>query len=145
MNEASRAAILRVGGCPLRCSIETSVDVSSRHETAIDPPFNLRREDVGDVAVVVVEGEVDMVTAPALQEELESIAPGTSVVIDLCDTPFMDSTGLRVLFAAGQAPDGRVHIACGPSGPVARLFEVVQGTHTLPEVFATRGEALAAF
>jgi anti-anti-sigma factor len=120
------------------------VDVRSRHDSAIDPPFNLRREDVGDVAVVVVEGEVDIVTAPALQEELESIAPGTSVVIDLCDTPFMDSTGLWVLFAARQ-PDGRVHIACGPSGPVARLFEVVAGTHTLPKVFATRGEALAAF
>lgn len=145
MNEASRAAIVRVGACPLRLSDRDEVDVSSRHGRAIDPPFNLRREDVGDVAVVVVEGEVDMVTAPALREELESIAPGTSVVIDLCDTPFMDSTGLRVLFAAGQAPDGRVHIACGPSGPVARLFEVVQGTRSLPKVFATRGEALAAF
>ena len=84
---------------------ETSVDVRSHHDSAIDPPFNLRREDVGDVAVVVVEGEVDMVTAPALQEELESIAPGTSVVIDICDTPFRDSTGLWVLFAARQ-PDG---------------------------------------
>ena len=119
--------------------------MSSRDETAIDPPFNLRREDVGEVAVVVVEGEVDMVTAPALQEELESIAPGTSVVIDLCDTPFMDSNGLRVLFAARQARGGRVHIACGPGGPIARLFEVVQGTRSLPKVFATRGEALAAF
>ena len=119
--------------------------MSSRPPIAIDPPFNLRREDVGDVAVVMVEGEVDMVTASALQEELESIAPGTSVVIDLCDTPFMDSTGLHVLFAARQALDGRVHIACGPSGPVARLFEVVGGTRSLPKVFATRGEALAAF
>lgn len=115
------------------------------HESAIDPPFSLRREDVGDVAVVVVEGEVDMVTAPAVRAELQSIPLGTSVVIDLCDTRFMDSTGLRVLFAARRDLDGRVHIACLPRGPVARLFEVVQGASDVLKLFATRGEALAAF
>jgi anti-sigma B factor antagonist len=119
--------------------------MSTRHRSAIDPPFGLRREDVGDVAVIVVEGEVDMVTAPAIQEELKSIAPGTSVVIDLCETPFMDSTGLRVLFTARQDLDGRVHIACVPGGPIARLFEVVQGTSDVLKLFTTRDEALAAF
>jgi anti-sigma B factor antagonist len=118
--------------------------MSSRHEIALDPPFSLRREDAGDVAVVVVDGEVDMVTAPAIQQELESLAPGTCVVVDLCDVPFMDSTGLRVLLAARQALDGRVHIACVPGGPVARLFEVAHVPELL-KVFATRGGALAAF
>jgi anti-anti-sigma factor len=119
--------------------------MNSLHGSAIDPPFRLRREDVGDVAVVVVEGDVDIVSASALQQELDAIAPATSVVIDLCDTRFMDSTGLRVLFAARQDLAGRVHVACVPGGPVARLFEVVQGTSDVLRVFATRGEALAAF
>ena len=115
---------------------------SARYETAINPPFNLRREDARDVAVVVVEGEVDMVTAPAIRQELESIAARTCVVIDLCAVPFMDSTGLRVLLAARQAR--RIHIVCGPDGPVTRLFEVAQVPQLL-NVFATRNEALAAF
>jgi anti-anti-sigma factor len=119
--------------------------MSSHQGSAIDPPFSVRREDARNAAVVVVEGEVDMATAPAIQDELASIAPGTSVVIDLCETLFIDSTGLRVLFAATDARDGRVHIACVPSGPVARLFEVVQGTSDVLKQFATRGEALAAF
>lgn len=118
--------------------------MSSHHEAAIDPPFSLSREDAGGVAVVVVEGEVDVLTAPAIQRELESIEPWRSVVVDLCDVPFMDSTGLRVLLGATSARDGRVHIACLPDGPVARLFEVVQGPSQLLNVFATRGEALAA-
>jgi anti-anti-sigma factor len=119
--------------------------MSPRHEIAITPPFSVRREDAEDVAVVVVEGEVDIVTAPAIQRELESVGPGTSVVVDLCDTPFMDSTGLRVLLAARRALDGGVHLACVPNGPVARLFEIAQGASQLLNVFATRGEALAAF
>lgn len=119
--------------------------MTSRREIAITPPFSVRREDAEDVAVVVVEGEVDIVTAPAIQKELDSVGPGTSVVVDLCDTPFMDSTGLQVLLDARRALDGRVHIACVPGGSIARLFEVAQGPSQLLKVFATRGEALAAF
>jgi anti-anti-sigma factor len=121
------------------------VDVNVTPLTAIEPPFILRREDEGDVAVLVVEGEVDLVTAPALQKEFDSIAPGTSVVIDLCETPFMDSSGLCVLLAATRALDERVHIACVPGGPVRRLFEVALGKPGALKLFATRREALAAF
>jgi len=114
-------------------------------ETAIEPPFTLRREGEGDVAVLVLEGEVDLVTAPALQTELNSIAPGTSVVIDLCETPFMDSSGLCVLLAATRALDERVHIACVPGGPVRRPFEIALGSPGALKLFATRRQALAAF
>ena len=113
--------------------------------TAIAPPFALRREAEGDVAVFVVGGEVDLVNAPALQKELGSITPGTSVVIDLCETSFMDSSGLCVLLAVTRALDERVHIACVPDGAVRRLFEVALGTPGVLKLFATRQEALGAF
>jgi anti-sigma B factor antagonist len=109
-----------------------------------EPPFSVRREDTGGVAVLMVEGEVDLLTAPALQHELESIAPGCDVVVDLCETPFLDSNGLRVLLAATLARDGRVHIACLPAGPVRRLFEVAQGASELLNVYESRRDALAA-
>jgi hypothetical protein len=50
-------------------------------------------EDADNVAVFAVKVEVDVVTAPALEKELDSIAPGTNLVIDLCETTFMDSAG----------------------------------------------------
>jgi anti-anti-sigma regulatory factor len=67
------------------------------------------------------------------------------VVIDLCETSLMDSSGLCVLLAASRALDERVRIACVPDGPVRRLFEVALGTPGVLKLFATRKEALAAF
>jgi anti-sigma B factor antagonist len=105
----------------------------------------LRREDVGDVAVLVVEGEVDLVTAPTLETQLDSMPPGTSLVVDLCELTFMDSSGLHVLLDATNRLKGRVHIACVPSGSVGRLFELVLGTDEALKVFETRTQAVAAF
>jgi anti-sigma B factor antagonist len=116
--------------------------VLSASRRSLEPPFGLHREDEGDVPVLVVQGEVDVATAPQLREALESLQ-GASVV-DLCETAFMDSTGLQVLLAAGRASDGRLHIACLPAGPVRRLFEVTAARALLP-IHSSRDAALAAF
>jgi anti-anti-sigma factor len=122
------------------------LDVSRIAGTAGEPPFTLRWERVEDLAVLVIEGEVDLVTVPAVQKELDSIAHTTGVVIDLCETSFMDSSGLRLMLAATREFDGRVHIACVPGGTVRRLFDVVLGTPSgALKWFASRDEALAAF
>jgi anti-sigma B factor antagonist len=110
---------------------------------AIEPPFSLRREDAEGAAVIVVEGEVDIVTAPELRAELDSLVPDGDVVVDLCETPFMDSTGLHVLLAANSAMAGALHIACVPGGPVRRLFDVAHAGDTL-KLYASRSDALAA-
>ena len=102
----------------------------------------MRREDEGDVAVLVVQGEVDMATAPELEKELESIPARSNVVVDLCETQFMDSTGLRVLLAAHGALDRGVRIACKPGGPIGRLFDVMlAGRHV--RIYDSRADALA--
>jgi anti-anti-sigma factor len=119
--------------------------VSPIHETATEPPFSLRWEGVDEVAVLVIEGEVDLVTVPAVRKELDSIAQTSSIVIDLCETSFMDSSGLRLMLEATRALEGRVHIACVPGTAVRRLFDVVLGTPTEAlKLFASRDEALAA-
>lgn len=46
--------------------------------------------------LVKVVGEVDMSTAPALEEALVAL-DGSPTTIDLTEVPFMDSTGLHVL------------------------------------------------
>jgi anti-sigma B factor antagonist len=53
----------------------------------------------GDAFVVTLTGEVDLHTAPALEQALEGVLGlgGTSVALDLADVSFVDSTTLGVL------------------------------------------------
>jgi anti-sigma B factor antagonist len=53
----------------------------------------------GNAFVVAAAGEADMYTAPALEQALEGVVGngGTSVVLDLAEVSFIDSTVLVVL------------------------------------------------
>jgi anti-sigma B factor antagonist len=53
----------------------------------------------GDAFVVTVAGEADMYTAPRLEQALQGVIGlgGTSVVLDLAEVSFVDSTVLSVL------------------------------------------------
>ncbi len=53
----------------------------------------------GDAFVVTLTGEVDLHTAPALEQALEGAVGlgGTSVAVDLAEVTFIDSTTLEVL------------------------------------------------
>lgn len=56
-------------------------------------------EEHGDIPVLAVAGEIDVYTAPKLREQLLELAHAgrTTVVADLTDVSFVDSTGLGVL------------------------------------------------
>jgi anti-sigma B factor antagonist len=56
-------------------------------------------ELAGNAFVVTVAGEADMHTAPALDQALDGVVGlgGTSVVLDLAEVSFIDSTVLAVL------------------------------------------------
>ena len=75
--------------------------------------------------MVSAEGEVDLHTAPQLDELLRSIE-GSDVILDLTEAAFVDSTTLNILIAAAkrmQAEGGSLVIAAG-NPTVARLFEI---------------------
>ena len=66
------------------------------------------------VATVLLEGELDIATAPVLDATLADVERnGTgTVVLDLAGVRFIDSTGLRSLLSARQrAADGRTNVA----------------------------------
>lgn len=91
-------------------------------------------------AVVAVQGELDLFTAPRLHEALvQAIALGAhSVVADLADVTFIDSTALGVLIDASKqlrVCDGSLAIA-GPNGSVRRVLELT-GLDRIIDVRAT--------
>jgi anti-anti-sigma factor len=108
----------------------------------MEPRFGLRREDEGDVLVLVVEGEVDFGTSSELRETLKPLEG--RVVVDLCETTFMDSSGLQVLLTTTADPNRRLHVACLPTGLVRGLLTVA-GVGDWLKVYESRSAALAAF
>ena len=72
--------------------------------------FEASAEDVGGgIAKVRVSGEVDLYTAPELKEALSNAIEGgaRSVLVDLSQATFIDSTTLGVLMGARQAAAAR--------------------------------------
>ena len=81
----------------------------------IPEAFSVRTEQHGDAAVVVPTGELDLATAPALEDALGRAFDGGSgrVVLDLRELEFIDSSGLRTLLTARRRAEeaGRAVLA----------------------------------
>jgi anti-sigma B factor antagonist len=82
----------------------------------------------GETAILRLQGDLDIATAPELAELCHSEhARGTKeVVIDLTDTTFLDSAGLRALIGAQRLFGGegaKVRLS-HPSDAVIRLLDI---------------------
>jgi anti-sigma B factor antagonist len=62
--------------------------------------FNVSSQSDDGVALITVNGEIDIATAPALRAELASPHMGSTVIVDLTGVTFLDSTALGVLVSA---------------------------------------------
>lgn len=82
----------------------------------------------GSSANVQVTGEIDLTSAPRLDDEVTALIEDsvTDLAIGLGAVSFMDSTGLRVLLKASKMLDsaGGNLVLSQPSDPVRRLLEV---------------------
>jgi anti-sigma B factor antagonist len=88
----------------------------------------------GDVRVSL-QGELDLASAPRLEERLASIEEQelSRMVIDLGGLAFIDSSGLRVLLLADSRARERGYelvLAPGPE-PVQRVFEMTGAVDVL--------------
>jgi anti-sigma B factor antagonist len=110
--------------------------------------FSVDELDVDGVPVLTVHGDIDIGTAPQLCWRIDEARRRwiRGLVLDLTETDFCDSTGLRALAGAERelaAQRARMAVVVPASGPVARLFDV-SGAHELLQVHPTRDAALAA-
>jgi len=109
-------------------------------------PFHVQAETEGDLHTVSVVGELDQGTAPELRGALaEALGADGSVLVDLSDCGFIDSTGLSLLVEAkrklGDAQ--RAFGVCCPDADVRRMLELT-GIGQAVGLFDTRAEAVAA-
>lgn len=89
--------------------------------------FNIEIVERDGSLLLVVQGELDLATAPLLDVELaRAKATGTPmIVVDLDQVDFIDSSGLHVLIKHARLDQTcrRVRLTKG-SLPVQRLFEI---------------------
>ena len=111
--------------------------------------FSVRTEaDHSAATVVVVNGDVDLGTAPDFEDELARSVEqnlGSGLVIDLTGVTFIDSTGLNALVRAFERQRllGSSLALVTDDSRVAMMLEVTRLDRVLRH-YATRAEALAA-
>jgi anti-sigma B factor antagonist len=106
-------------------------------DEVVGPVLVLTAEPEGDRTVVAIKGELDAYTAPALEAEIARLMDDavTGIVLNLAETAFLDSSGLRAILTAQrklQDHHGSLTLRT-PSEPVTRLLEITG----LTEHFAT--------
>jgi anti-sigma B factor antagonist len=88
-------------------------------------------ERLDEVEVVRVTGEIDASNANAIQRKiLESVGnEGVGLVIDLMQTGYVDSAGIRILFDVGERLQVRgmeMRLAVSPGSFLADVLETVR-------------------
>jgi anti-sigma B factor antagonist len=104
-------------------------------------------EELQGCVVVVASGEIDVSTAPALRETVDSACEsGGRIVVDLTGVTFMDSTGVGVLLGALRKNDhlqNRTMSLVGARGTVRKVLDLTGVSELLP-MHSTVDEAVSA-
>lgn len=110
-------------------------------------PFEVQGEELeGGIRAFTVRGELDMNTAPELERQLEDALadPSASIMLDLSECEFIDSTGIALIVRTWQRleSDGEGKLVlCSINHQVRRLLKItgVEGSISMHE---DRGAAL---
>jgi len=112
-----------------------------------DINFDVAETDRDGAAVLAVQGEVDISTAPELRERLLALAErGTTVaVVDLSEVSFVDSTALGALVSGvkrlrNAGGDLRLVVT---QPRITKVFEIT-GLTDVFHIFASADEAVRA-
>ena len=84
---------------------------------------------VGSVLTVVVTGEVDLSSSPAVESAISDAVAAdgvTSIEVDLSEVRFLDSSGIRLLLKGRRSADarGRTYRVTGANGIARQVLEL---------------------
>jgi len=101
------------------------------------PSFGTRVEEHDGVAVMALSGELDKATVPILRENLAPLEGNglSTIVLDLRDLTFIDSSGLLAFLEARRRAMSNGHrlVMSGASSAAQRLFELTETQFLLDE------------
>src|SRR5689334_22847212 len=104
-------------------------------------------EWVGRVAVVTMSGELDMMTAPQLDEAVRAALAKkpAGLIVDLLELTFLASAGMQLLIEIRDriTPDARFAVVA--DGPATSRPMKITGVTDVVDVFTTRDVALNSF
>src|SRR3954465_4359698 len=111
------------------------------------PDLHLTSELVGDIEGIGVHGDLDLASAGALSWRLlDAIEQGRRLlVIDLTESPFIDSSGIASLLLVRKRPEearGRMALVA-PAPGHRRVFEIA-GVESLLGLHSSTAEAITA-
>jgi anti-sigma B factor antagonist len=119
----------------------------------VPTPFDAQSEVLEDgIRVFTVRGELDLDTAPKLEQPLEgALSDGAdSIIIDLSECEFIDSTGIALIVRAWQRVDGKAPgegegrlVLCCSNDQVQRLLKIT-GVESSISMHPDRDAALSA-
>lgn len=106
--------------------------------------MNIEMRELKHVSVVKVSGRVDSSTAPEMEKSLQGLLDSgrTQMVLDLQETDYLSSAGLRVLVAMHKATKKNGGGMC-LAQPSARVSEVLDLAGLTP-VFAVYPDVVEA-
>ena len=100
-----------------------------------------RTEEDENSFVIHVSGEIDLTNACYLEDALKTgLKSGRGIVVDLHEVRYIDSTGLKLLFAyQTQALErGRHIVATEPTPNIRKVFEIVRFSEMIPLVVSVQ-------
>lgn len=111
-------------------------------------PFEVSSEQVeGSIRAFAVRGELDMSTAPELERGLEQALadPGASILVDLSECEFIDSTGIALIVRAWQrlSEEGERQLALASGDHQVRRLLKITGVEGSIPMCESRDAALA--
>ncbi len=109
--------------------------------------MNVTEEKAGSVTVVAIDGRLDGVSAPDLQDRVSKIVERgeADVLLDCERMDYVSSAGLRVFLAGARSCEqngGKLSICA--LRPECRSVLEISGFHTVIDCHDTREAALAA-
>jgi anti-anti-sigma factor len=105
-------------------------------------PFEIDTELTGDTARLTLAGELDMATAPRLEEAVAGVlARGARrLIVDLSGLAFVDSSGLRLFIAMNDraaAGEWTLGLIRPPASPLS-VFHITGAEDNLPFIEDSR-------
>jgi anti-anti-sigma factor len=103
-------------------------------------------EDHGGVTVVRVGGEVDLVTAPALEQAVDAVVAQSpaALIIDLSGVEFLGSVGLKILAATHEKICTATQFGVVAHGPATKRPIHLTGLDKTFSLYPTLDDALSA-